>query len=165
MNDAGKAVSTEEGRKKMGQHLRRLRKRHGWNQDELEEKSGVSVPTIRAIENNYPPERQRSKSTLKALSGAFGLPADYLDEYQLNPPEEDPLNREFEDLHPVGPGIYEERLTQIIDARLNEIVVPRLNEIHEQIRRLVDAYSAGNAVEVAGDAVEVAEVEVKDRDE
>lgn len=143
MNNAEKPAVTEAGRKKMGQHLRTLRKRRGWTQEELCEKSGVSVPTIRAIERDYPPGRQRSKSTLMALSRAFGLPDDYLSDYQVNPrSEESDDTRHF----PLTPS--EERLNDIINTRLSELIVPRLDNIDRQIRTLVDILSTGKAVEV-----------------
>ncbi|MBO0802965.1 MAG: helix-turn-helix transcriptional regulator [Nocardiopsaceae bacterium] len=148
MNHAEKPTVTEEGRKKMGQHLRALRKRRGWTQEDLCEKSGVSVPTIRAIERDYPPGRRRSKATLMALSRTFGLPDDHLSDYLLNPRPEEPPGAGPEDLRPLAPGPTEERLTEIIDARLNKIIVPRLDTIDRQIRVLVDAFGPAEAVEV-----------------
>lgn len=64
---------------RVGRVLRLHRREHRWKQDELAERSGVSTPIIREIENNTV-TRRRNPQTLELLSEALGFPRQYLDD-------------------------------------------------------------------------------------
>lgn len=151
--DNAEELAAEEARwTAMGRHLRELRERRRWLQEPFAEESGVSVATIRAIEN-HPTGRRHTQRTLKRLSRALGEPDDYLINYLRNPPPEEarggpeatgtaPPPRSALDL--VAP-----RLDEIFVARLNEIVVPRLEKVEYEVRALKDViYNTGREVEI-----------------
>lgn len=59
----------------VGTSIKTLREQRGWTQQELSERSGVSVATIRNTEHGI---GKRSRRTLQDLSMAFDRRADYL---------------------------------------------------------------------------------------
>lgn len=122
----------------LGRHLRTLRRQRGWSQANLRDKSGVSEVTIRSIESNYQTTKRRSRSTLVALSQAFGLSNDYFENYHANPPPED-LRRHDEAveavLHQSILDVMARGMQEIL-ARINETVVPRLDRIEAQLEQL-----------------------------
>jgi transcriptional regulator with XRE-family HTH domain len=131
----------------LGRHVHDLRYERRWGQEDLAEASGVSVPTIRAIEN-HKKGRRHTPRTLTKLSEGFGLQDDYLGNYLLNPAPAEPGTTKTA-LPPrsvldqvVG------QLDGIIVQRLNEIVVPRLENVEKQVRKLADVfYKTGLEVE------------------
>lgn len=150
--DSVEKLAAEEARwVAMGKHLRDLRVGYGWLQETLHEASGVSVATIRSIENHQE-GRRHTPRTLKLLSQGLGLADDYLGNYLGNPPV-DP-GREPEGMSappPPRPGLdlMALRLDEIVVNRLKEIVVPRLEMVERQIRELVDViYNTGPKIEV-----------------
>jgi transcriptional regulator with XRE-family HTH domain len=131
--------STEEARwTAMGQHLRELRGTR--RQEDLAEDSGVSVATIRAIEN-HPPGRRHTPRILKKLSQALGLPDDHLVNYLENPPPQEPGGGAGTTKNPPPRSALDQvvpRIDEILVARLNELVVPLLAKVEGQVRALVD---------------------------
>jgi transcriptional regulator with XRE-family HTH domain len=140
MDSAEKPAAEEARWAAMGKHLRELRVGHGWLQETLHEASGVSVATIRAIENHQE-GRRHTPRTLKLLSRGLGLADDYLGDYLGNPPM-DP-GREPKAMSappPPRPGLdlVALRLDEIVVNRLKEIVVPRLEMVESRVRELAD---------------------------
>jgi transcriptional regulator with XRE-family HTH domain len=149
--DSEEELAAEEARwAAMGRHLRRLR--DGQLQETLAEKSGVSVPTIRAIEN-HPTGRRHTPRTLKKLSRALGKSDDYLGKYLQNPPPEESA-AESEATNNAPPpqsalDLVVPRLDEILVNRLNELVVPRLQNLENQVRVLTDiSHNTGRDVEM-----------------
>lgn len=64
-------------------NLKKIREKHNWTQEELTEKSGISVRTIQRIEAGTEPKGQ----TLKILSRALGVEENELLERQVAPKE------------------------------------------------------------------------------
>jgi transcriptional regulator with XRE-family HTH domain len=140
MGGAKKLVAEEAGWAAMGRHLRDLRVGHGWSQPELEEASGVSVATIRSIENHRE-GKQHTPRTLKLLSRGLGLEDDYLANYLENPPADPGREPEGVKAAPPPPRPvldFAARVDEIVVNRLKEIVVPPLKMMEEQVRRLAD---------------------------
>jgi transcriptional regulator with XRE-family HTH domain len=140
MESAEELAAAEARWAALGRHVHDLRYGRHWGQEDLAEASGVSVPTIRSIEN-HKNGRRHTPRTLAKLSEGFGLQDDYLANYLRNPP-------------PAEPGITKTalaprsvleqvigRLDGIIVDRLNEIVVPRLENVEKQVRQLADVIS------------------------
>ncbi len=66
------SASEQQMRNVVGRNLRRLRKIHGLSQEELADRSGVSRPTIAALETG---QRASARSaTIELLAKAFGEP-------------------------------------------------------------------------------------------
>jgi transcriptional regulator with XRE-family HTH domain len=66
-----------ENWREVGNNLKRLRKEQGWTQEDLSQRSGVSVATIRNAEHAA---GRRSRRTMEGLSRALAMPANYLGE-------------------------------------------------------------------------------------
>ena len=131
----------------LGRHVHDLRYERRLGQEELAEASGVSVPTIRSIEN-HKNGRRHTPRTLTKLSAGFGLEDDYLGNYLRNPPPAEPGTTKT--ALPSRSALEQVigRLDGIIVDRLNEIVVPRLENVETQVRRLADViYKTGPDVE------------------
>lgn len=130
----------------LGRHLRALRKQRGWSQAALRDKSGVSEVTIRSIESNYQSTRRRSRSTLVALSQAFGLPNDYLANYHDNPPTEDLRVQDETGESPLQQSVLDllARGAQETLTRINEVVVPRLDRIETKLDMMLEALYPGS---------------------
>ncbi|OZD55898.1 MULTISPECIES: helix-turn-helix transcriptional regulator [unclassified Rhodococcus (in: high G+C Gram-positive bacteria)] len=60
---------SEPGQVGFGETIRYARKKHGWSQAELGEKSGVSRPTIARVEANY----DVTTATIAKIAQALGL--------------------------------------------------------------------------------------------
>ena len=155
--DSVEELAAEYARSALGQHLRALRERRGWLQETLHKESGVSVATIRSIENCYEGRRPTPR-TLSLLSKGLGLPDDYLCDYLENPPAKRPSDSVEE---PVGePEAINVaslradwdpvalRLDEIVVKRLKEIVVPRLEMVENRVRELADVIrNSGREIE------------------
>lgn len=158
MDGADELAMEEAGWTAMGQQLRRLRTMRGWRQEDLARESGVSVATIRAIEN-HPLGRRHAVRVLSRLSHALGKPDNHLNDYRKDP-RAAALESEPAVVEPGGePGVVEAgsestvvraasrrsdldllvpRLDAIIVARLREMVVPRLESMETEMRGLAD---------------------------
>jgi transcriptional regulator with XRE-family HTH domain len=142
MDNVEGLAAEEEGWARMGRHLRELRLARGLFQVPLAELADVSEPTVRAIENHKPGKRHTPR-TLAKISRALGQPEEYLNDYRLNPPAEEPGDKP-KDIKTVPPpqptpDLLAPRLDEIVVAALNEIVVPRLNSMEKEVRALADA--------------------------
>ena len=60
---------SEVGQVNFGDTIREARKKHGWSQAELGEKSGVSRPTIARVEANH----DVTTATIGKIAHALGL--------------------------------------------------------------------------------------------
>lgn len=60
---------SEPGQMNFGEVIREARKRHGWSQSELGQKSGVSRPTIARVEANS----DVTTATIAKIATALGL--------------------------------------------------------------------------------------------
>lgn len=138
----------------LGRHLRELRKRRGWTQERLAEKSGISEVTIRGIEADYANVRRRTKSTLGALSQALGLPRDYLSGYRDRAAGSVPVQPGGRTAPPP------QFLLEVISADIREAtarlveVGSRLEAIKVQLDILMETYYPGGCEtgpEAAGD--------------
>ncbi|MCE7996817.1 MAG: helix-turn-helix domain-containing protein [Roseivirga sp.] len=66
--------------KELTRRLKELRKRKGFSQEELAEKTGLSLRTIQRIENG---ETEPRSDSLKRLSRAFDIPADEIIDWTI----------------------------------------------------------------------------------
>jgi transcriptional regulator with XRE-family HTH domain len=147
--DSAEELAAKEARwTALGRHLRELRDGRRWRQERLAEYSGVSVPTIRAIENHQA-GRRHTPRTLQKLSRAFGFGDDYLGNYLENPAQHEAGAAKSEPPPRASLDQMALRLDEIIADRLNEIVVPRLESVENQVRNLVDViHRTGLGVEI-----------------
>jgi transcriptional regulator with XRE-family HTH domain len=148
MDNPKEPPAAEEARwAALGRYVRALRGHRGWSQPDLEQASGVSVPSIRAIENHRE-GRRHTPRTLRMLSEGFGLESNYLDEYRKNWSGEEP-DSEPEAVEAVrslrsGLDVVVQLLDEIFVGRLEEIVIPRLEAIERDMRQIVDVvYNTG----------------------
>jgi transcriptional regulator with XRE-family HTH domain len=138
MDNVAELAAEEAGWARMGRHLRVLRVARGLFQLTLAELAGVSEPTVRSIEKHKPGTKHTPR-ILGKISGALGLPENYLNDYRLNPPAEEPEVMETAPPPPSAPDLLAPRLDEIVVAALNEIVVPRLNSMEKEVRALTAA--------------------------
>jgi transcriptional regulator with XRE-family HTH domain len=159
MDETPEELAFEEaGWVKMGQHLRQRRLEKAWLQEDLAERSGVSVASIRAIEN-HPPNRRYRDVTLENLSLTLGEPGDYLSRYQqehrIVEPGDQPeaakarrLPRATGRRTPARAAELVPQLDEVVVSRLNELVVPRLEAMEEQLHVLADIIHRTYGIEV-----------------
>jgi transcriptional regulator with XRE-family HTH domain len=149
-------AAEEAGLTRMGQHLCQRRLAKGWRQEDLSEVSGISVATIRAIEN-HPAGRRYLGNTLQKLSMALGEADDYLNRYKQEHREVEAGQPEAVKAQPPRPAGRRTslrtdelmpQLDEVLVSRLKEIVVPRLEAMEKQVHLLTDVFYRSQGIEM-----------------
>lgn len=138
MSDAQKQPDARDpGLVKVAEELDILMQERNMKQEELSQASGLSIPTIRNILHV---RGNPTKRTLRDLSEAFNLPADYFLNIRKGLADDESAAAGSTSARLLADEIIP-RLDEVIVSRLEEIVVPQLNKIdglEEQVRTLYD---------------------------
>jgi len=143
----------------LSKHVRQRRRALELTQDQLAQRSGLSEPIVRKIENHKDGTGHR-RETLEKLSHGLGEKPEYLYEYKqtlliLGPDATpDPLpvaliQPSQSDLEPASElALVVPRINELMMECLNELVVPRLDRVEKKVqeiwRMVHDAGSPGD---------------------